>query len=673
MRNLHSFIIIATLAISSCKKDINYNQSENNNPSNLILDSIKITNKIDTLIISKSFKYQITGFYNNKTTIDLSDSVIISNEKNNTTINGKQIIGAQSGKAVFNIKYNNFSKVDSFHVSEIENVDLSSIPYLRTPSNSNAAIILPVVVINYYPTLNGIDIDTKRAPSFFSLEPITLNQIKDRTIDILSMTKFGIEEGSKFRGYNNPNAIEDVGVRVIKYFNVYEIKKTKYIANSQIWDFDFGDLFKKLNIKDLVEINGAKEIWISLRPLSVEYPVVKSENLSPDNFLNIWESNMSSKYTGDISNSSRSNNDLPIYNNSYVVYGYNLHRSFAENLHNRGHQIEAQLSYADISPSKELFWNKFVGFKNTTVGYKPLGRVGMTHFPPNTTKDYDWANNTDMLSDIENWQPSGGETKLINSSRWLQLKYRIPSLKTSIYNENDAQFKWLIYWYQSIPNSTNSIIYNNEYKLSNWWDIFYNWDNTFTNNKTLWERMISTSKIAIKDKYFEEALIKKGIDDIVDGTVSTFNIERITSLDVSESNISDLSGIEYFKNLETFICMKNKVTSVDLTSLSNLKEISFFGNQWLTKIDLSKNLKLRSINFALNKLVSVDLSNNLDLTYIEISSNNLISLDISKNLNIEGMNVTGNPNLKCIKISKEQESKITSKWESGVPYSVNCN
>jgi len=640
----------------------------------MAITALKIDNLLDTLIISKKHKYIVKGVYSNGTTIDLSDSVKITASNSGVTLlTGKNIVGAKSGNIILNIEYNNLTLKDTSFVSEIENVDLSTLTYLKTPSNPNAKVIVPVVVINYYPTLNGIDIDTKRAPNYSSLDPLTLDQIKERTIDILTMTKFGIEEGSKFRGYNSPDAKEDVGVKIIKYINVYEVKKTKYIANSKIWDFDFADLFGKLNIKNLVNINEAKEIWISLRPLSEEYPVVKSENLSPDNFLNIWESNMSSKNTGDISNSSRSNDDLPVYNNSYVVYGYNLHRSFAENLHNRGHQIEAQLSYADVSTSKGLFWNKFVGYKNTSDGYKPFGRVGMTHFPPNTTVDYDWANKTSVLSDIETWLPDGGETKLINADRWLKLKYNIPTLKTSIYSESDAQFKWLIYWFQSIPNSNNKINYNTDAKISNWWDIFYNWDNSYLNNKTLWDRSNTLSKIPINDKNFEAALIKIGIDDKVDGTVLAFNVERVTRLDISESNISDLSGLEYFKNLETFICMKNKVSSVDLTELTNLQEISFFGNQWLTKIDLSKNSKLKSINFALNKLTNIDLSNNPNLSYIEISSNNLSSLDLSKNSKIESINVTGNPNLKCIKISKEQESKINSKWEAGVPFSINCN
>ena len=55
---------------------------------------------------------------------------------------------------------------------------------------------------------------------------------------------------------------------------------------------------------------------------------------------------------------------------------------------------------------------------------------------------------------------------------------------------NDPQTKWLITWFQSIPGENNNIPYlinGRNYKLTNWWDLFYNWDEAITENKTLWE------------------------------------------------------------------------------------------------------------------------------------------------------------------------------------------
>ena len=41
---------------------------------------------------------------------------------------------------------------------------------------------------------------------------------------------------------------------------------------------------------------------------------------------------------------------------------------------------------------------------------------------------------------------------------------------------------------QSIPGFENNIDYlknGNNHELSNWWDLFFNWDNAIINDKTL--------------------------------------------------------------------------------------------------------------------------------------------------------------------------------------------
>lgn len=455
-------------------------------PVSIILDSIKITGRTDTLIISKSFKFTITGYYSDKSTKDLSDSINLVSDKSNVTINGKSIIGAQSGKSIISIIYNNFSLKDSMYISPIENVDLSTLPFLTTPSNSNAKIIVPIVVVNYYPTLNGIDIDTKRAPGFGTASPISIKDLKNRTIDYITLTKFGLEEGSKFRGYNVPTQASNVSFKIIKYVNVYEIKrglkdKQDIYMSAQdkltpVYQPDYFDVFDKINLQSLVNNNGVKEVWFSLRPISSEYPVVKdslTNGITAANFLNLPESNMSSP-TGDVSNSYRMSNDLPVYNKTYVVYGYNIETSPANNIHNRGHQIEAQFSHLDsrwwgIGPSK-------------TDGYADSTHLGWTHCPPNTTKGYDWDNKTLTLSDIEDWKPTGGTKKMINSDRWLNTTLQnYPSLISTKDDYNkDPQYKWLIFWMQSMPGYNNGIT-----GVNDWWDLFYNWDNTIKNSSKL--------------------------------------------------------------------------------------------------------------------------------------------------------------------------------------------
>jgi hypothetical protein len=485
MKKIYYLFVI--VGLFSCSKTLETTKITQpiNGSGTINLLSIEVVSQ-DTISISKKYSPQVIAHYSNGFDTVLGfDSLTITSSDNTVFLSNKTYYGAKSGKAYFNITFKDFSIKDTTYISEIENVDLSTLPFLTTPSNPNAKIIIPVVVVNYYPTLNGVDIDTKRAPGLGTSSPITVQDLKNRTIDYLTLTKFGLEEGSKFRGYNNTSQTSNVSFKIVKYVNVYELKrglkdKQDVYMNAQdkltpVYQPDYFDVFNKINLQSLVNDNGVKEVWFSLRPISWEYPVVKdslSNGITASNFLNLPESNMSSP-TGDVSNSYRMTNDLPVYNKTYVVYGYNLETSAANNIHNRGHQIEAQMSHLD-----SRWWGSF---SNSTDGYADSTRLGCTHKPPNTTRDYDWNNKTLTYTDIEDWKPTGGTKKQINSDRWINLKYNIPSLISGYrYDEGDSQYKWLLYWMQSIPSNNNGIT-----GVSDWWDLFYNWDDSMKYGKKL--------------------------------------------------------------------------------------------------------------------------------------------------------------------------------------------
>jgi hypothetical protein len=138
-----------------------------------------------------------------------------------------------------------------------------------------------------------------------------------------------------------------------------------------------------------------------------------------------------------------------------------------------------------------LYANLFEGI-NPSLGNKPLNRVGMTHFPPNTSTDYDYNNLTLVDSDIKTWIPSGGTYEKVNSLLWTNInydynlvnQYTMGGLNTIDDYSKDPQYKWLVFWFQSIPNKNNTIPFGNT-TLSNWWDLFYNWDDAIKNKKSL--------------------------------------------------------------------------------------------------------------------------------------------------------------------------------------------
>jgi hypothetical protein len=76
--------------------------------------------------------------------------------------------------------------------------------------------------------------------------------------------------------------------------------------------------------------------------------------------------------------------------------------------------------------------------------------------------------------------------------------------------------------------------------------------------------------VSIPDTAFLHALIEKGVDTNGDSLISYEEAEKVTYLDVGVSNflsrnITDITGIEAFINMDTLICSRNRLSSLDLS------------------------------------------------------------------------------------------------------------
>ena len=463
--------------------------------------SIEILNPIDSLVISTVHKFQVEGTYSNGTKIDLSDEVEFESlNENITLLDNNQFTVARSGLFSIEIKYQDFEATTDLTGIAFEFVDVPE----QLKVNANNELIIPVIILSYLPTVDGVNLDLKRAPDgYWNLYNSSLEQSKDKILNESIVSRRYWEEGSKFRGFQNSSSESYIGIEVVSYINIYEMDFNP-IGDGSGKKIDYFSLFEKLNLREIVEGKGVKEIWFNHYPL-YDSPVVSNHPELYSNRNDFWgldESNMSSPTTGDISNSSREN-DLPIYNSTYVVYAFNQRNGFGNHIHCRGHQIEAQLSFIEngvIYPSgpiaeSSLFLGEFVGITNNNGGwlFQP-GKVGRVHNPPNTYDDEQYGYSIDRVfsSNILDWKPNGGETSLINHTLWNSIEYGDDFY---FYNyiggqPNTSETNWLLFWFQSIPGYQNNIPYEKdgvEYTLTNWWDLIYNWDEAVTQGKTLWE------------------------------------------------------------------------------------------------------------------------------------------------------------------------------------------
>ena len=147
----------------------------------------------------------------------------------------------------------------------------------------------------------------------------------------------------------------------------------------------------------------------------------------------------------------------------------------------------------------------------------------------------------------------------------------------------------------------------------------------------------------IPDLNFEIALFDLGLDDAAeDGKVPTDNINSLVSLDVSNRNISDLTGISDFTALQELNISGNEITVLDLTSNTNITKLN-------TSSNYLENLNIRNGNNT--NVLEFDSTSNDNLFCVLVddatySSNNWVTIDSQTAFtNTSYCNYTAVPNI----------------------------
>lgn len=113
--------------------------------------------------------------------------------------------------------------------------------------------------------------------------------------------------------------------------------------------------------------------------------------------------------------------------------------------------------------------------------------------------------------------------------------------------------------------------------------------------------------------------------DIIAG-ITTMNIDNCYP------SLTDLSGIEYFSNLESLFCSELKLVSLDVSSLKKLKQLDCSDNRFLTDLNVSGLTNLEALYCDNTGLTSLDVSGLENLTQLWCSrSNSLKTLKFGEN------------------------------------------
>jgi Leucine-rich repeat (LRR) protein len=131
------------------------------------------------------------------------------------------------------------------------------------------------------------------------------------------------------------------------------------------------------------------------------------------------------------------------------------------------------------------------------------------------------------------------------------------------------------------------------------------------------------------------------IDDNNDGEIQITEALKVYKLVIYNSEISNLSGIEFFTNLYSLSCFGNNLISLDQSALTNLTFLDCAYNKF-SSLDVSFLIKLEYLNCSGNQLTSLDVSKLTKLNSLFTNNNQLSNLEVSTLTNLEWLECDGN-------------------------------
>ena len=156
--------------------------------------------------------------------------------------------------------------------------------------------------------------------------------------------------------------------------------------------------------------------------------------------------------------------------------------------------------------------------------------------------------------------------------------------------------------------------------------------------------------------------VSKNFDGDSDGILGDSEIAAITSVDVANKGISDITGIKNFTYLEILRCSDNGLTQMDVSNMqtlqavycsyNSLESLNVFGCRNLKLLQCDNN-SLKSLNISgcshlthlycyRNELNSLDVSSNTALMYLRCQGNNIAVLNVKNNTALKKLYCSSN-------------------------------
>lgn len=165
---------------------------------------------------------------------------------------------------------------------------------------------------------------------------------------------------------------------------------------------------------------------------------------------------------------------------------------------------------------------------------------------------------------------------------------------------------------------------------------------------TLFSIAIGTGSIAqnvnIPDANFKAYLVgNTAINTNSDSEIQESEAQAFSgTINAANLNISDLTGIEAFINIQQLFCNNNNLTSLDLSQNVYLINVYCEVNQ-IQSLDVSQNSALGTLVCRSNQLTSITFGTNPNLGGLYCQQNQLTSIDLSNLPGLSTLNIANNP------------------------------
>ena len=178
-----------------------------------------------------------------------------------------------------------------------------------------------------------------------------------------------------------------------------------------------------------------------------------------------------------------------------------------------------------------------------------------------------------------------------------------------------------------------------------------------------------------KENFPDETLLKYLVNNVAgaeDGYFTQAELDEVKELELYY--VSDVTGLEYFSNLESLNMTTKGIKSLDFSEFPALKKLILSGyyksingtyNEYrdlqslnvsnnsaleqlyvmitsISQLDVTHNPKLRELRFMRSNIEHIDLSQNPDLRMLDCRDNKLTELDLTNNLQLEDLRCGAN-------------------------------